>query len=193
MAGIEARPGEWVLLSYRLPREPSTPRIAVWRRLKRCGVVQLGDGLVALPADARTREQLEWVAEEVVEASGTAGVWLAQPATLAQERALAQEMADARAAEYTALVEAAQAALRQGAVEQGRALRKLRTQWREITRRDFFPPPQREAAAAGLRQLAEATTTAGVSAAGVSAADPGEMGVAAEDAAADDVGQEVGR
>jgi membrane AbrB-like protein len=53
-------PGEWVLLSYRMPREPSTPRIAVWRKLKRLGIAQLSDGLVALPADARTREQLEW-------------------------------------------------------------------------------------------------------------------------------------
>ena len=55
------------------------PRIAVWRALKRLGVVQLGDGLVALPADARTREQLEWVAVQVDEAGGTSSVWLAQP------------------------------------------------------------------------------------------------------------------
>ena len=31
----------------------------------RLGVVQLADGLVALPADARTREQLEWLADDV--------------------------------------------------------------------------------------------------------------------------------
>ncbi len=50
MTGAEGGPGEWVLLSYRLPREPSTPRIAVWRKLKRLGVAQISDGLVALPA-----------------------------------------------------------------------------------------------------------------------------------------------
>jgi hypothetical protein len=38
--------------------------------------------------------------------------------------------------------------------EQARVLRRLRTQWREIARRDFFPPPQRENAAAALRALA---------------------------------------
>jgi len=47
---------DWVLLAYRLPREPSTPRITLWRKLRRLGVVQVLDGLVALPADARTKE-----------------------------------------------------------------------------------------------------------------------------------------
>ena len=67
---------EWVLLAYRLPREPSTPRIAVWRKLRRLGVAQVLDGLVALPADARTQEQLEWVADEIVDAGGEATLWV---------------------------------------------------------------------------------------------------------------------
>ncbi len=46
---------QWVFLAYRLPREPSTPRITVWRKLKRLGVAQILDGLVALPMDARNR------------------------------------------------------------------------------------------------------------------------------------------
>ena len=86
-------PGErisWVLLSYRLPREPSTPRITLWRKLKRLGVVQLLDGLVALPADARTREQLEWLADEVVEAGGEASIWIGELGSAAQERELAR-------------------------------------------------------------------------------------------------------
>src|SRR2546426_12490016 len=91
-------PGEWVLLSYRVPREPSAPRIAVWRKLKRLGVAQLSDGLVALPADARTREHLEWIAQEVREAGGQAGVWLAEPTDPVQQRELAGDMAAARAA-----------------------------------------------------------------------------------------------
>ena len=71
--------GAWVLLTYRMPREPSTARVGVWRKLKRLGVAQLADGVVALPADARTREQLEWLADEVVESGGAATVWDARP------------------------------------------------------------------------------------------------------------------
>src|SRR2546430_17674539 len=70
---------DWVLLAYRLPRVPTTPRSAVWRKLKRLGVAWLGDGLVALPADPRTREQLEWVAEDVTDHGGEAILWLGRP------------------------------------------------------------------------------------------------------------------
>jgi Protein ChrB, N-terminal len=147
-------PGTWVLLSYRMPREPSTPRIGVWRKLKGLGVAQISDGLVALPADAHTREQLEWIAEEVTEAGGTAGVWLAQPGTLAQERDLATVMAVARVEEYRKIAEEAVALAAEGAAERERAARRLRAELRRITRRDFFPPPERDQAHAAVDRLA---------------------------------------
>lgn len=106
------RTGTWVLLSYRLPREPSTPRITIWRKLKRLGVAQISDGLVALLADARTREHLEWLAEEITEAHGSATVWLAQPASAGSEQELATSMAAARAAEYAKVIAEATAAQR---------------------------------------------------------------------------------
>src|SRR5215831_20736942 len=107
LAGLPDQPGEWVLLSYRLPREPSGPRTAVWRKLRKLGVAQISDGLVALPAGPRTREQLEWVAEEVTDGGGSAAIWLARPATRAQKDQLAKAMAAARAGEYQAVIAAA--------------------------------------------------------------------------------------
>ncbi len=156
MGGCES-PGSvisWVLLSYRLPREPSTPRIALWRRLRRLGAVQIGDGLVGLPADARTREQLDWLAEEVLEAGGSAGVWLAESGSRAQDHALARELALARAAEYVELTAVATAAAAMKGADRVKILRRVRKQLREITRRDFFPPPERDAATAAVGALA---------------------------------------
>jgi hypothetical protein len=143
-----------VLLAYRLPREPSNPRVGIWRRLERLGVARLGDGLVALPADARTREQLDWLAEEITEAGGTSTVWLATPGSAAQERAIAEVMRAARAAEYRAVAEQARDAARGGAAERMRALRRLRGELRRIARRDFFPPPERDTAHAAVDALA---------------------------------------
>lgn len=149
-----SEPGQWVLLCYRVPREPSAPRIAIWRKLRRLGVAQLADGLVALPADARTREQLEWAAEEVTEAGGSAGVWLARPATTAQERDLAAGMAAARAGEYAAVAAGAQAAQAADGAARAVAVRRLRGELRRISRRDYFPPAARDQARAAVEALA---------------------------------------
>lgn len=146
--------GRWVLLAYRLPREPSRPRIAVWRVLERLGVARLGDGLVALPADARTREQLEWVAEDVTDNGGTATVWLATPASAGSERELATQLSAARAAEYQAVIDQVRAAVPAGESERRRLVRRLRADLRRIAARDYFPPPQRDAARIAVRQLA---------------------------------------
>jgi hypothetical protein len=145
---------DWVLLAYRVPREPSTPRIAVWRKLRSLGVVQLVDGLVALPADARTKEQLEWVADEVVEAGGEAMVWLGRPDSSGDERRLAARMATAVAAEYQAISRDAEDAARAGA--DGRTLARLQRELARINQRDFFPLPERDAAHAAVRALAAA-------------------------------------
>jgi hypothetical protein len=153
--GTAAQPGSWVLLCYRLPREPSTPRITVWRNLKRLGVGQLADGLVTLPADARTREQLEWVSEQVIESGGEASIWLARPATLEQERQVATAMAAARAQEYESVtVEATQAADLDERARQ-RIASRLNAELRRIERRDFFPPAERGQAQSAVNALAD--------------------------------------
>jgi ChrB-like protein len=144
----------WVLLAYRLPREPSTPRSALWRRLRRLGAVQVLDGLAALPLDARNREQLEWLADEAVEAGGEATIWVGELGSAAQERELAARMAEAVAVDYRALIEQAAAAPEQPSGQRRRTLKRLRRELRRIRARDYFPPPQRELAQRALEELA---------------------------------------
>src|SRR2546423_2684987 len=105
-----ARPGDWVLLAYRLPREPSAPRLAVWRKLKRLGVAQLLDGLVALPLDARNREQLDWVADDITAAGGEATMWIGHLASRADDQAVIGGLAAATAVDFPTLVAAPDAA-----------------------------------------------------------------------------------
>jgi hypothetical protein len=147
---------QWVLLAYRLPREPSTPRIAVWRQLRRLGAAQLLDGLVALPLDSRTREQLEWLADEVSEAGGEATIWVGQVGLASQERELAARMREAVAGEYRALVADSEQLRAVPVGQRRRSLARLRRELRRIRSRDYFPPPERELAQQAVEQLASA-------------------------------------
>ena len=144
----------WVLLAYRLPRDPSTPRSALWRKLRRLGAAQVLDGLAALPLDARNREQLEWLADEVIEAGGEATIWVGELTSAAQERELATRMAEAVAAEYRALIDDATAARAERSGPRRRTLGRLRRELRRIRARDHFPPPERELAQQAVDELA---------------------------------------
>jgi hypothetical protein len=151
---------EWVLLAYRLPREPSTPRITVWRKLRRLGVCQLLDGLVALPADARTKEQLEWIAEEVLDAGGEGTVWLGRPGSIGDERRIAGRMATAVGEEYQAVIDEALGLTEEEGGPRRRSVLRLQRELQRIDRRDFFPPPERDQAHSLVRQLAAQLETA---------------------------------
>jgi hypothetical protein len=144
---------EWVLLSYRLPREPSTPRIALWRKLRNLGVAKLGDGLVALPQDPRTREQFEWIADEVEQAGGEASIWIGRPGSRKMEHALVETMRDEIGEEYRELIALAAESAR---APSKRAVGKLRRRLRKVKRRDYFPPPEREQAEVAIEVVAAA-------------------------------------
>jgi hypothetical protein len=145
-----------VLLAYRVPRTPSTPRIAIWRRLRRLGVAQLGDGLVALPLDARSQEQLEWVADDVEAAGGSALLWVGETLSLRDQQRLVADLAAARAREYRQVIDRARSAT----AEPGRLLVQLRRELRTIGRRDYFPPAESELARAAVQDLAREQATA---------------------------------
>lgn len=133
---------EWVLLSYRVPRNPSTPRIAIWRRLKDLGIAQVGDGLVALPNRPALKEHLEWTAAKVLEANGEAIVWVATPAARRDGVSLTEQLRQARIAEYDALLKEVASS---PTVVDHRTIARWRREWRRIDRRDYFPSAQRDA------------------------------------------------
>jgi len=119
------------------------------------GAAQLLDGLATLPCDARTKEQLEWLADEVLEAGGEATVWVGRPGSGIDERRIATGMAAAVAEEYrSVMAEAAEAADSSLAVRR-RTLARLRRELQRIERRDFFPPSERDQAREAVRRLAE--------------------------------------
>jgi hypothetical protein len=65
----------WVLLVYKIPREPTSSRATIWRKLKRLGALLLHDAVWVLPATPWTREQFQWLAVEIGELEGEAYLW----------------------------------------------------------------------------------------------------------------------
>jgi hypothetical protein len=142
---------EWVLLTYRMPREPSTPRIAVWRTLRRLGAVQLVDGCVALPADPATIEAFDWLADGVIEAGGEAWTWRGRLGSKQQQAALRDRVSAAAAVEYRDLIAAARGA---GGRPTRRTLERLRRELHAIEARDRFGVRERDEARRAIDRVA---------------------------------------
>lgn len=147
----------WLLCSYKLPREPSRLRLAVWRRLRRLGALMLHDGLWTLPAGAGTREDFEWLAEEIEERGGHAMLWESHSLDPAQDEVIAERFraeADERyAGQAEAAGQLARVARRKTLSPRllGQVMQRLRALERGLRlerRRDYFRAPGRAAARA---------------------------------------------
>jgi hypothetical protein len=62
----------WVLLAYKVPPEPASKRIALWRRLKGMGAVYIQNGVCMLPKTDDHVRRLKMVENEVGEIGGQA-------------------------------------------------------------------------------------------------------------------------
>jgi DNA-binding transcriptional regulator PaaX len=159
LSNMEERP-RWLILVYQLPREPSRHRVAVWRKLRTLGANYLQDGVAALPEDAVTREQLEWLQLRVREAGGEATLWEAKPATLAEEKALVEDFRSSREEAYANIISEAERVKRKAEMGGGKALgeelAKLERDLRAERRRDYFRSPLRKEAASALKAAREA-------------------------------------
>jgi len=94
----------WVLLHYKIPREPSAPRVYVWRKLKRLGALLLQDAVWVLPATPHTREDFQWLAMEIIEQGADATVWEAGLLLAGQEETLVRQFLAQVEVEYRALL-----------------------------------------------------------------------------------------
>ncbi len=84
----------WLLLAYKVPREPSANRVYVWRKLKRLGAVALQDAVWVLPATAHTRERFRWLASEIDELGGETTLWESTLLSDGQDSRLIKEFAE---------------------------------------------------------------------------------------------------
>ena len=82
---------KWLLLVYKIPREPSVHRVSLWRKLKQLGAIRLHDVVWVLPATPQTRERFRWMASEVAELGEEATVFVSELAGERQRAGLVKE------------------------------------------------------------------------------------------------------
>lgn len=82
---------EWLLLTYKIPREPTAGRVYVWRKLKQLGAIAVQDAVWLLPATPRTREQFQWLAAEITELGGEASLFASQAMLSRQHESLREQ------------------------------------------------------------------------------------------------------
>jgi hypothetical protein len=155
----------WLVFAYSLPsKAQSSPRVALWRRLRRLGAITLTGGIHVLPAREEDLEAFQWLAEEVQQAKGEAVVMrVAQFEGLA-DADLIERFRRVRAEDYagietqaSALEEHLCASLK--TEERARLrerLERLRRQHADIARIDFFDAPEGGFAASHLARIAQA-------------------------------------
>jgi hypothetical protein len=93
----------WLLLTYKLPAERSSARVAVWREVRRSGALQLQKSVVAFPDTDDFRTAVTRVRAAVADVGGTVLALRAEPLDREDDAGLVAAWNDARAEEYTEL------------------------------------------------------------------------------------------
>ena len=136
----------WLLLLFSLPTNRNTERVAVWRRLKKMGAVQIKTSTYLLPDEPAQYEQFQWLAQQIRDYGGDSTLVRAQEIEgLSKEKVIAM-FNEARAKGYGELRKSLQGFItrRKKMDAEGGAseLQRLMRQFREIRAVDFFDSPR---------------------------------------------------
>lgn len=145
---------KWLVLTWRLPAAKSTPRVATWRSLQRLGAVSLTPGAAVVPFTEDLLEQLEWIAEDIVQRGGEAYVLPVTDMREADEAEIRRRIRAERKAEFGELRDAADR-LARSELDPARYGRELATLERGLARaieRDHLASGARTGAARAIRQ-----------------------------------------
>lgn len=141
---------DWIAFSSSLPsKEGSSPRVALWRRLRRLGAVTIAGGIQILPARDECMEAFQWLAQEIRSANGEASVMrVTQFEGITDQQVIAM-FCEARVEDYRHIQTDA-ADLRQNLAD-GKVtdvshardtLTKLRRHYADLARIDYFQCPE---------------------------------------------------
>ncbi|MDP9187043.1 MAG: chromate resistance protein [Verrucomicrobiota bacterium] len=147
----------WLLLLLRLPATHKAERVAIWRKLKKSGAIQIQTSTYVLPDEPARYESFQWLTQEIRAAGGDATLVRAREIEGLPNEKLIELFNTARAKEYAALRELLRGLNRCHKAQRSPAftdkLDRVRNQFREIRQTDFFNCPRAEDVEMLLRKL----------------------------------------
>jgi len=136
----------WLLLLYSLPTRQKTERVAIWRRFKKFGAIQMKTSTYLLPDEPAQYEQFQWLAQQIRDYGGESTLVRAQEIEGLTKAKLVAMFNDARAKDYDELKKSLQSFIaRQRTMDTEEAaaeLERLTRQFRDIREVDFFDSPR---------------------------------------------------
>lgn len=153
----EHTPAAWIVFVYRVPAEPSSTRVAVWRDLKRIGALYLQQCVCVVPDRPDLRAALTAVRDKVRRLGGSVNLFDVPLMDVEDAAALVAGFRDLAAQQYAEIVEECETKFvkeiefehfRQNytfaeAEEIEQDLEKIRRWYERVRARDWFEAPGR--------------------------------------------------
>jgi hypothetical protein len=145
----------WLLLLVRLPATHSTERVAIWRKLKKSGAIQIQTSTYILPDDSPRYETFQWLTQHIRDAGGDATLIRAREIDGFSNERLIELFNAARGKEYASLRKMLRpvVASPRRTSNFGGKVERIRKQFREIRETDFFDSPKAKDLDMVLRKL----------------------------------------
>lgn len=163
----ETGPIDWLLLTYKVPPEPATRRVGLWRKLKALGAIYLQNGVCVLPRSTTHLRRLKVLERDIADMGGEAILMKTASLDSAQEEKVLARFAAERDEAYVEFIsrcddfegeiarERAAGKFTFAEIEENEEdLTKLRTWLDKIMRLDFFGAPLKDEAEARMERCA---------------------------------------
>lgn len=159
----------WLVLVYRVPTEPSSSRVAIWRDLKRIGALYLQQCVCVVPDQPAPRAGIEAARERIVKLGGSSNLFAVPSLPADEEAELIAGFRDLVAEQYAEIVEECETKFVKEvefehfrrnytfaeAEEIEQDLDKIRRWYARVRDRDWFGAPGRDAVEGWLQRCAD--------------------------------------
>jgi len=155
---------DWLLLIHQIPAKPAYFRAKIWRRLQQLGAVAIKQSVYAMPRQEQALEDLTWIVKEIADGGGEATMIEARFLEGLNDHQVIGLFHAARGNDYAKILGEARALRDDWRCQAGESaadcllefrgrLEKLRKQFAEVVRIDFFKAPEQLQAEAALNDL----------------------------------------